>query len=159
MSRRSWSAVADVISALAMVVWVGGQAALGAFAARIAFQELDRPDAARTMNRVFSEFDHVIVVAIVLLAAAAVAGVISRRASIASQIRLGLELGLCALGLFEVFYVHAHIEMMFSAGRTLEPAFRAMHTLSEKCAHGEALLVVAALIARAWPGRSDTAPI
>ena len=152
MIRRGFSAAADVISALAMVVWVGGQAALGAFAARIAFQELARPEAARTMNRVFHEFDHVIVVAVCALFLAAVVGAITRKhEGLPTQIRLGLELGLCVLGAFEVFYVHHNIEAMFLAGRTLEPAFHAMHSLSERCAHIEALLVVAALVTRAWP--------
>jgi hypothetical protein len=151
MSRRGLTAAADVVSALAMVVWVGGQAALGAFAARIAFQELARPDAARTMNRVFHEFDHVILVAVCALALAAVLGALTRPGGVASQIRFGLEFGLCALGAFEVFYVHHNIEAMFQAGRTLEPAFHAMHSLSERCAHIEAFLVVVALVARAWP--------
>jgi putative copper export protein len=151
VTRRVLSAVADVLSALAMVAWVGGQAALGAFAARIAFQELARPEAARTMNRVFHEFDRVILVAVVILAIAAIVGALSRASNTRSQIRLGLELGLCVLGVFEIFYVHHGIEAMFLAGRTLEPAFRAMHSLSERCAHLEALLVVAVLTVRAWP--------
>jgi hypothetical protein len=151
MIRRGCAAAADVLSALAMVVWVGGQAALGAFAARIAFQELARPDAARTMNRVFHEFDHVILVAVCALFLAAVVGAIARSSGMATQIRLGLELGLCALGAVEVFYVHHNIEAMWKAGRTLEPAFHVMHSLSERCAHIEALLVVAILVVRAWP--------
>lgn len=149
-------AASDALSALALIAWVGGQAALGAFAARIAFQELARPDAARTMNRVFHEFDRVIEVAIVVLLASAIVGVLARPRGTRSQIRLGLELGLCALGAFEVLYVHHAIGVMFAAGRTLEPAFRAVHTLSEKCAHAEALLVLVLLVVRAWP--SEPAP-
>jgi len=148
-SRRAPQTIADVLSGLAMVVWVGGQAALGAFGARIAFQELARPDAARTMNRVFHEFDRVIVVAIAMLAFAALVGLWSRGLGVWSQIRFGLELGLCALGLFEVLHVHPGIEAMFTAGRTLEPAFAALHHLSERCAHAEAALVFALFVARA----------
>ena len=147
-SRRVPQGIADVLSGLAMLAWVGGQAALGAFAARIAFQELARPDAARTMNRVFHEFDRVIIVAIVMLAFAALLGLWARGLGAWSQIRFGLELGLAALGLFEVLHVHPGIEAMFTAGRTLEPAFAALHHLSERCAHAEAALVVALLIAR-----------
>jgi hypothetical protein len=150
MNRRTIIAVTDLLAGLVMVVWVGGHAALGAFAARIAFQELPRAEAARTMTRVFHEFDQLILAAIAVLLLAAVLGAWARRGGLASQVRLGLELGLCALGLFELRYVHARIEEMFAAGRTLEPAFAVMHRLSERCVHGEALLVVLLLGLRAW---------
>ena len=151
---RAWlHAISDVISTLAMAAWVGGHAALGAFAARIAFQELSRPEAARTMTRVFHEFDYVVLVCVALLAVSALIGVVVRPSSTRSQIRLGLELGLCALGTFEVFHVHAQIEAMFAAGRTLEPAFQVFHRLSERCSHAELGLFAASLALRAWPSR------
>jgi hypothetical protein len=149
-------AITDVISALAMVVWIGGHAALGAFAARIAFQELPRPLAASTMTRVFHEFDRVIVVCLALLALSALAGVWGRGAGVRSQVRFGLELGLCGLGGFEMLYVHPNIEALFAAGRTLEPAFAALHHLSERCAHGEVLLCALAFVARAWPDEAQS---
>ena len=145
------AAVTDVLSTLALVAWVGGQAALGAFAARIVFGELDRPDAARTMSRVFHEFDYVILAGVAVLALCAIGGLVARGLDRPSQVRFGLELGLCALGLFEVFWVHAHVESMFHEGRTLEPAFQALHHLSERCAHLELVLLVAILAVRAWP--------
>ncbi len=154
--RAAIRAICDVASALAMVVWVGGHSALGAFAARIAFRTLPRPLAAQTMTQVFHEFDLVITGAAIVLLVSAIAGARARDAGLPSQLRLGLELGLCALGAFELGYVHPRIEQLFAAGRTLEPAFAALHRLSERCAHGEALLVLAALVARAWPAR--TAP-
>jgi len=150
-ARAGLSAFADVLSTLVLVAWVGGHAALGAFAARIAFQKLDRGDAARTMTQVFAEFDRLILVALSLLLLAAVLGVFARGLGTRSQVRFGLELGLCGLGLFEVFHVHAAIEAMFLAERTLEPAFQSLHRLSERCAHAEVLLVVALLSLRAWP--------
>jgi hypothetical protein len=144
---------ADVASLMAMVAWVGGHAALGAFAARIAFRSLPRPLAAQTMTQVFHEFDLVIAAAIGVLLISAVLGVWARGGSTASQVRLGLELGLCALGVFELADVHPRIESLYDAGRTLEPAFAAVHRLSERCAHGEVLLVLLAAVARAWPVR------
>ena len=154
--RGEWrvraSAIVDVVSAMVLVAWVGGHAALGAFGARIAFAELARPDAARTMTRVFHEFDRLILAGIFVLAACAVVGIWLRGATVISQLRFGIELGLCALGLFEIFHVHALIEGMFAAGRTLEPAFQAVHRLSERCVHGEVLLVLGCFMTRAWPG-------
>lgn len=149
--RRWLEAICDVLSVLATAAWVGGHAALGAFAARIAFQELPRAEAARTMTRVFHEFDFVVLACIAVLSVAAIGGAAARRSSVRSQVRLGLELGLCVLGLFEVYYVHAHIEAMFAAGRTLEPAFQVFHRLSERCSHAELGLFVAAVAIRAWP--------
>lgn len=145
------AAVADVLSTLALVAWIGGQAALGAFAARIVFGELDRPDAARTMSRVFHEFDSVILAGVAVLALCAIVGLVARGLDRFAQVRFGLELGLCALGLFEVFWVHAHIEAIFHEGRTLDPAFQTMHRLSERCAHVELVLLIAILAVRAWP--------
>jgi hypothetical protein len=100
---------------------------------------------------VFHEFDAVIAAAIAVLLVAAVLGAWARGGSSASQVRLGLELGLCALGVFELAHVHPRIETLYAAGRTLEPAFAALHRLSERCAHGEMLLVLLAAVARAWP--------
>lgn len=154
MTKRWLAALCDVMSTFAIVAWVGGHAALGAFAARIAFQSLPRADAARTMTRVFHEFDWLMLGCIGVLALCAIVGVASRGGAVRSQIRLGLELGLCALGLFEAFYVHAAIEAMFAAGRTLEPSFQVFHRLSERCSHGEILLVLALFGVRAWPTRS-----
>ncbi len=151
--RARLSAAVDVLAALVLVAWVGGHAALGAFGARIVFQELPRGDAARTMTRVFHEFDRLILVGIVVLLVCAVLGLLLRGGQTLSQVRFGLELGLCALGLFEVFHVHALIESMFVAGRTLEPAFQAAHRLSERCVHGEVLLVIACFSVRAGSSR------
>jgi len=152
MVRLRAAAIADVLGALSLVAWIGGHEALGAFAARIAFQELPRPLAAQMMTRVFHEFGVVVIFpAIAALLVAALLGVWARPARLASQLRLGLELGLCALGVFELGYVHPAIEGLYAAGRTLEPAFAAMHRLSERCGHAELLLALAILVARRWP--------
>ena len=150
-TRGSVAMLADVLSTLALIAWVGGHAALGAFGARIAFAELPREDAARTFARVFHEFDRVIVVSVGVLAASAIAGALVRGRGVASQVRLGLELGLCALGLVELVHVHPGIEALFQAGRTLEPGFWALHRLSERCGHAEVLLAAAIVVIRALP--------
>ena len=108
------------------------------------------------MTRVFHEFDRLILFGIVVLAVCALLGFVLRGGRPASQVRLGLELGLCALGLFEIFHVHALIESMVASGRTLEPAFQGAHRLSERCVHAEVLLVLGCFIARAWPAASTS---
>jgi hypothetical protein len=147
--RARVSAAIDVLVGFALVAWVGGHAALGAFGARIAFQELPRVDAARTMTRVFHEFDRLVLVGALLIGVLGLVGLAVRPRRLASSVRTGLELGLCVLGLVEVFHVHAVIEGLFAAGETLGPAFRAAHRLSEKCAHGEVVLCLAWFVTQA----------
>jgi hypothetical protein len=147
-------ALADLLSALAVVAWVGGHSALGAFAARIVFRELPRAQAAPTMNAVFRSFDAVIVAALVVLAVATVARAIaSRLGGRADRVALGAALGLIAVGAIECVYIHPKITELFVAGRTLEPAFASLHRLSERCGHLEVLLTALLLGAQAFARR------
>jgi hypothetical protein len=170
-------AICDTLIVLALVAWVGGHAALGAFAARIVFRDLPRPLAASTMSTIFSSFDNVIGVMAALLLAAVVTRVMVQRERRADQERasrspLGSEpqtgsdsprsarladwiiciagIFLACLGMFEVFYVNRQILEMFQAGRTLEPSFRSMHHLSERCGHLEVALTAIIAGAQAW---------
>ena len=136
-----------------LVAWVGGQAALGAFAARIVFRDLPRELAAPTMNAVFRSFDHLLGIAVMLFSLC-----LAVRTWLVPKDRVTVGIGafIAAIGLFEVLYVHPHIEQMFLAGRTLEPAFRTLHGLSEKCGHLEAIGTAAFLIALFWPRATTT---
>jgi hypothetical protein len=150
--KRPWVvAVADTLMALAVAAWVGGHAALGAFAARIVFRDLPRPMASSTMTTVFRSFDSVILIALTVLIAAAIVRVINGGlATRADRIVAGAALALGSLGLFEIVYVHPHIEQMFEAGRTLEPAFASLHKLSERSGHMEVLLMGILFAAQAF---------
>ena len=156
MRGQRWPVVlGDTLAALAIVAWVGGHAALGAFAARIAFRDLPRLYAAQTMTTVFRSFDGLIAAAMVVLLAAAIlralgAG-LGRRAD---RIAFFAALALCALGLFELSWVHPQIQEMFDAGRTLEPQFQSMHKLSARCANVEIALSALVLGAQAWARRA-----
>jgi hypothetical protein len=139
--RARAGAAAELAGALAIVAWVGGHAALGAFAARIVFRDLPRAMAAPTMNSVFRSFDHAILAAAIVLAVATVARVAALGLGGRShRVALGAALGLLAVGALELAYVHPSIEAMFLAGRTLEPAFASLHKLSERCGHVEVAL-------------------
>jgi len=149
MTKGTVAALAETVGALAVCAWVGGQAALGAFAARIAFAELPRALAAPTMSHVFGSFDTLIVVAMIVLAIAALARLQAlglRRP--ADRVALAAAGALVALGLLDVAWVHPAIARMYDAGRTLEPAFRALHGLSSRAANLE--VAVAALLFGAW---------
>jgi uncharacterized membrane protein len=149
--RSGFSAIADTLAALAVCAWVGGHAALGAFAARIVFAEAPRPIAAQAMSRVFHEFDGVIDAAVAVLLVAGVIRLFTiglrRRVDWVAAIAAAL---LIVLGLFEVSWVHPQIEQLFHAGRTLDPEFASLHRLSERCGHLEVMLAATLLGAHAW---------
>jgi hypothetical protein len=148
--KRTAVAIADTITSIALVAWVGGHAALGAFAARIAFRDLPRALAATTMTTVFRQFDAVIAVGLLLVGLALILRGWAERP-------LGLAFGgsllLVALGAFELLYVHPQIEQLFRAGRTLEPAFASLHRLSERCGHLEVVLSCVVLAGQAFARR------
>jgi len=149
---RKLVAACDAVMALALVAWVGGHAALGAFAARIVFRDLPRPLAASTMSTIFSSFDTLIgVMAAVLLAALMTRFVALRGSATRADLIVTVAAGfLVALGVLEVVYVNRQIVEMFHAGRTLEPAFASLHKLSERCGHLEVVLTAVTLGAQAW---------
>jgi hypothetical protein len=135
-------AVADALLALAVTAWVGGHAALGAFAARIVFRDLPRPLAASTMSTIFTSFDSLIAVAavVVLLATALRWWSLRGSARRADAVLAIASLALVAIGAFEVLWLNDRIVEMFHAGRTLEPAFASLHRISERCGHLEVVL-------------------
>ena len=145
-------AVCDTLIALALVAWVGGHAALGAFAARIVFRDLPRPLAASTMSTIFSSFDTLIGLMAGLLFGAVVVRFLDLRENARRVDHVVTIAGLfiACLGVFEIFYVNRQILEMFQAGRTLEPAFQSLHHLSERCGHLEVLLAATILGAQSW---------
>jgi len=147
--RATVAALAETATALAVCAWVGGVAALGAFAARIVFRDLPRAVAAPTMNAVFRSFDGLIVVALIVIAVASVTrlfavGLPGR----ADRIAMAAAAALVALGGLDVGWVHPAISRMFVEERTLEPAFQALHKLSSRAANLE--IVVSAVLLGAY---------
>ena len=144
-SRATIAAVAEAASGLAVTAWVGGIAALGAYTARIVFKELPRSEAAPTMNDIFTSFDKLIIVALLVLAAATAARVwalgLGKRAD---RIALAAAVALLLLGTLDVAYVHPAIARMFAEQRTLDPLFQALHNVSSRAANLE--IVCAALL-------------
>jgi hypothetical protein len=151
LEQKPWvRTVADTVIGLCLVAWVGGHAALGAFAARILFRDLPRSAASQTMTTVFRSFDTLILTAMFVLLAAAVLRALTGVSKRADRIVVGACFALVALGAFEVVWLHPHIEGMFLAGRTLEPAFASMHRLSARCANVEIALAALILGGQAW---------
>ena len=155
--RAAVRVACDTISAAAIAAWVGGHVALGAYAARIAFRDLPRDLASTTMTTVFGSFDTLARVALALLLLCVVSRVVALgRAALrgADFVLLAAACALLAVGAAGIFYAHPAIERMFHEGNTLSPAFAAMHKLSEKLGHLEALSAVIFFGALAAPRRA-----
>jgi Domain of unknown function (DUF4149) len=157
MKRATVAALAETLTALAVAAWIGGTVALGAFTARIVFRDLPRELAAPTMSTIFRSFDGLVVGCIIAVALATIVrlyavGVRGR----ADRIALVAASALVVLGLLDIGYVHPHIERMFLEGRTLEPAFAALHKLSTRSANLEALCGILLLGAHAFARRSSS---
>ena len=73
----------------------------------------------------------------------------------ADRIALVAATALVVLGCLDVGYVHPGIERMFREGRTLEPAFAALHTLSSRSANLEAICAILVLGAHALGRRRE----
>ena len=148
---KRWVPLVETVTAVALAAWVGGLVALGAFAARIAFRDLPRDLAAPTMSTIFRSFDGVVVACVVIVAVCTglrlvLVGLRGR----ADRIALVSGTALTLLGALDVGWVHPSIERMFLEGRTLEPAFAALHTLSSRSANLEAICAILLLGAHAW---------
>ncbi len=153
-------AIVDAVIALALVAWVGGHAALGAFAARIVFRDLPRPLAASTMSTIFSSFDTLVGVAAAIVLGAVLARLVALRGCSMRADLVVTVAGLFIVGIggFEVGWLNGQIVDMFHAGRTLEPAFRSLHDLSERCGHMEVILSALILGGQSWSRLRFSAP-
>jgi hypothetical protein len=155
--RSGLVAVCETLTALAIVAWVGGFTALGAFTAPIVFRELPRDLAAPTMSTIFRSFDAVIVACVVIVALTVGARLVLRGIrGRADRIALVAGTAMVLLGLIDIAWVHPTIGRMFREGRTLEPAFAALHTLSRRSATLETICAILILGAHAF-GRSKRA--
>ncbi|MDB4968571.1 MAG: hypothetical protein JWN44_4260 [Myxococcales bacterium] len=155
VKRGTVAALAETASALALAAWVGGTVALGAYAARITFRDLPRGLAAPTMSSIFRSFDGLVIACLVVLTAATVArlcavGVRGR----ADRIALTAAAALLVLGALDVAYIHPQIEQLFLEGRSLEPAFLALHKLSSRSANLEALCALLVIGGHAFGRKS-----
>ena len=153
---KRWLPLVETLTSVALVAWVGGMVALGAFAARIAFRDLPRDLAAPTMSTIFRSFDGVVVACVVVVAVGTGLRLLARgMRGRADRIALVAGTALTVLGAIDVGYTHPTIERMFREGRTLEPAFQALHTLSSRSANLEAICAILVLGAFAWSRKAE----
>ena len=155
--RGRIAAIAETVSATCVAAWVGGNAALGAYAARIAFRDLPRETAAATMTTIFGSFDSLAAACVIALAAATVArvwalGILGRHGATrrSDLVATLAAVGLVAVGLAALLWVHPQIEAMFRAGTTATSRFQSLHRVSERLGHAEVVLAIALFGGFAW---------
>jgi hypothetical protein len=160
MKAGTLAAVAETATALALMAWLGGMVALGAFSARIVFRELPRVIAGPTMSMIFRSFDGVIVVALCVLVAAGIARYVALGArGRADRIALAATAALVLLGVLDVGFVHPRIHDLFEAGRTLDPEFVSLHKLSSRSVNLEIIAAALLLGAHAFSRRASRAGV
>jgi hypothetical protein len=151
------AALAETVASVAVAAWVGGHAALGAYAARILFRDLPRDTAATTMTTVFRSFDLLLAICVATLAVATLVrvfalgifsrGGVARRSDVFGTL---LAAAMVAVGLAALLWVHPAIERMFHEGATMSSRFAAFHRLSEQIGHAEVVLGILLFGSFAW---------
>lgn len=152
--------LARFMISMALVAWVGGQIALGAYSARFAFQLLSRAEAGRLMTQVFRSFDGLIIVAMAFcfLGLAVDVFFVRRVGRLESVGRVGVLLVLFC-GMIEVFYLHPWIVQLFEQQRTQQPIFEEFHRWASRVVQIELVAASVWFLARSGttPSRESAA--
>jgi len=115
--RVSISVAAETIATFAVVPWLGGLVALGAFAAPRVFGILDRETAGSVMGPIFRNFDTLVIVAATVFAAAEIARVVAVGArGWLARARVAAGAALVACGLMSALWLGPQIAEAFDAG-------------------------------------------
>jgi putative copper export protein len=151
----------EALSLLALAIWLGGLATLGAVAAPLVFGIVPAPASADAMTAVFRRFDTVsIACAVVVLLVEGAHGAIRRPLVRSDLVRGALVVAAAALAIIEATVVSPHIALLHAEGavRGLGAAgleLDSVHHTAESLAKTELTLLVAALVLHAFrPGRA-----
>jgi hypothetical protein len=130
-TRRALPAIASVVGALAVAVWLGGLIALGAIAAPLVFANVSFPQSADAMTLVFRRFDTVAMTCAAIAMACEAAKVAARVAfGRADHLRAGLTVVAAVLAVVEGTLVSPRIAALHGAG-----VMRGMGVAGETLSH------------------------
>ena len=162
MSKALDSAL-EALSLLALAVWLGGFATLGAIVAPLVFGMVPAPASADAMTAVFRRFDSVaIVCAVIVLVVEGIHAVLRRPLLRRDLVRGGLGVAAAGLAMIEALVVSPHIERLHVEGaiRGLGAAgleLDRVHHIAESIAKVELALLVAVLALHAFRRRPESA--
>jgi putative copper export protein len=158
-TRSALDASLEAVSLLALAVWLGGLATLGAVAAPLVFGIVPAPASADAMTAVFRRFDSVAIgCAVVVLLVEGAHGALRRPLFRRDLARAGLAVLAAALAIVLATIVSPHIERLHREGaiRGLGPAgleLDDIHHVAESLAKAELALLVVVLALHAFrPG-------
>ena len=162
MSKALDSAL-EALSLLAIAVWLGGFATIGAIVAPLVFGIVSAPASADAMTAVFRRFDSVaIVCAVIVLVVEGIHAVLRRPLLRRDLVRGGLGVAAAGLAILEALVVSPRIERLHAGGaiRGLGPAgleLDRVHQTAESLAKIELALLVAVLVLHAFRRRPEPA--
>jgi hypothetical protein len=154
----------EAVALLAIAVWLGGFATLGAVVAPLVFGIVAAPASADAMTAVFRRFDSIAIgCAVVVLVVEGAHATLRRPIFRRDLVRGALTVGAAALAIVEAMVVSPHIERLHREGaiRGLGAAgleLDSVHHLAESLAKTELTLLVVVLVLHAFrPPRTSEA--
>jgi hypothetical protein len=154
--KKTIDAALEALALLALSVWLGGFATLGAVVAPLVFGIVAAPASADAMTAVFRRFDSIAIgCAVVVLVVEGAHAVLGRRLLRRDLVRAGLGVAAAALAIVEATTVSPHIERLHREGaiRGLGTAgleLDSVHHLAESLAKTELTLLVFVLVMHAF---------
>jgi putative copper export protein len=158
-STEKLDATLEAMSLVALAVWLGGMATLGAVAAPLVFGIVPAPASADAMTAVFRRFDGIAVTCAALVLVVEAAHAALRKPIVGRDLaRAGLVVGAAALAIVEAVAVSPHIARLHAEGavRGMGAAgleLDRVHHLAEALAKTELALVAVALVLHAFRAR------
>ncbi len=161
--KKTLDATLEAIALLAIAVWLGGFATLGAVVAPLVFGIVPAPASADAMTAVFRRFDSVaIACAVVVLAVEGAHAILRRPILRRDLVRGALGVGAAALAIVEATVISPHIARLHAEGaiRGLGAAgleLESVHHTAEALAKTELALLVVVLAIHAFRAPRDEA--
>jgi hypothetical protein len=154
--KSTIDAALEAVALLAIAVWLGGFATLGAVVAPLVFGLVAAPESADAMTAVFRRFDSIAIVCAVVVLVVEGAHAALRRSLFRRDLARGaFAVGAAALAIVEATVVSPHIERLHREGaiRGLGQAgleLDAVHHLAESLAKTELTLLTVVLVLHAF---------
>ena len=162
-AKKALDAALEALALLALAVWLGGLATLGAVVAPLVFGIVAAPASADAMTAVFRRFDTVAIVCAVIALLVEGAHAALRRPLLRRDLARGaLVVAAAALAIVEATVISPHIASLHRGGavRGVGAAgleLDAVHHTAESLAKAELALLVAVLVLHAFrPSRTRT---
>jgi putative copper export protein len=154
--KKTFDQSLEALALLAIAVWLGGFATLGAIVAPLVFGIVPAPASADAMTAVFRRFDSVSIACAVIVLLVEGAHAALRRPLLRRDVaRVALAVGASTLAVVEAAVLSPHIERLHREGAirglgALGLELDTVHHTAESVAKGELTLLLAVLVLHAF---------